>query len=239
MVSGNPLLCCKSIEKTYVTSITRNKVLDKISFNLYNNEIVFLCGVNGSGKSTLLNILSYEILSDSNMDIFFHGKLLWKDYYKKQLVYLPQKVDNAIIDSLKVSEYLSLFNNTSITNMLNILNLDWLTASILKPKKSKLIGELSFGQKQLLLGIAMLSTSKEILLFDEVFASMDMYNRDLFMILIKNFILNFQSTCLIVSHDYKYAYQNANRIFVLNSGNLFIYAPSEITYKDFIKKIDI
>ncbi|MFJ5760635.1 sugar ABC transporter ATP-binding protein [Neobacillus sp. NPDC093182] len=55
------LLSAKEIDKSYGTT----KVLENVSFELYENEILGLVGENGAGKSTLLKILSGVISPDS------------------------------------------------------------------------------------------------------------------------------------------------------------------------------
>lgn len=55
------VLSCSNISKSYVV----DKILDKITFSLNDNEKVGLVGLNGAGKSTLFNILSGRIPMDS------------------------------------------------------------------------------------------------------------------------------------------------------------------------------
>ena len=55
------VLGCKDIHKSYGVDI----ILDKVSFNLEDNQKAAIVGVNGAGKTTLFKILTGEISKDS------------------------------------------------------------------------------------------------------------------------------------------------------------------------------
>ena len=48
----------KNVSKTFYTEIGALDVLEDITFNLNEGEIIAIVGPSGSGKSTLLNIIS-------------------------------------------------------------------------------------------------------------------------------------------------------------------------------------
>ena len=52
------LISIQDITKKFFSSKGETDVINNISFDLYENEIVALLGPSGCGKSTLLNILS-------------------------------------------------------------------------------------------------------------------------------------------------------------------------------------
>ena len=47
----------KNIKKSFVNNKTQNTVLNKISLDINDNELVAIMGRSGAGKSTLLNII--------------------------------------------------------------------------------------------------------------------------------------------------------------------------------------
>ena len=57
---------------TYQPQTGNKKILDNISFNLHENEIILICGKSGSGKTTLLEIISGLITPQK-------GKITWKN----------------------------------------------------------------------------------------------------------------------------------------------------------------
>ena len=42
---------------SYQPQTGNKKIIDDISFNLHENEIILICGRSGSGKTTLLEII--------------------------------------------------------------------------------------------------------------------------------------------------------------------------------------
>jgi ATP-binding cassette subfamily F protein 3 len=92
-----PILSCSNITKSYIV----DTILDGISFNVEDGDIIGVIGLNGTGKTTLFNILAGEISKDSG-DIYIH-----KD---TKIGYLKQHVK---IDSEKTvfEECLEVFNN--------------------------------------------------------------------------------------------------------------------------------
>ena len=72
--SKNIALSVRNLTKEYPFQDGVLKVLDDISFNLYEGEILGVIGRNGAGKSTLLKVLS-EITSPTNGTIEYEGRL--------------------------------------------------------------------------------------------------------------------------------------------------------------------
>ena len=69
MNSTNKILSLKNISKTYYTLKDETKVLDNISFDVYQNDFIGIIGPSGCGKSTILNIIS-------NLDKDYSGKII-------------------------------------------------------------------------------------------------------------------------------------------------------------------
>ena len=75
MNSINKLLEIKNLSKSYFSIKGETKVLDNISFDLYENEFLAIIGPSGCGKSSILNILS-------SLDKEYLGKIKVKDDIK-------------------------------------------------------------------------------------------------------------------------------------------------------------
>ena len=54
MAEKKKIMELKSITKEFF----KNKALDNVSIDVYENEILAICGENGAGKSTLMKIVS-------------------------------------------------------------------------------------------------------------------------------------------------------------------------------------
>ena len=59
-------------EINYQPQTGNKKIIDNISFNLHENEIILICGSSGSGKTTLLEIIS-------GLTIPQKGKITWNN----------------------------------------------------------------------------------------------------------------------------------------------------------------
>ena len=61
----NPIVKFENVYKHFFNKDGRLDVLNNISFEVQNNEIVTLVGPSGAGKSTILNLISGLISQDS------------------------------------------------------------------------------------------------------------------------------------------------------------------------------
>ena len=66
-----PIVEVRNLTKTF----GKNKVLDNVSFTVYNNEVLLIIGFSGVGKSTLLRLICGLEESDSGEVILKTNKL--------------------------------------------------------------------------------------------------------------------------------------------------------------------
>lgn len=200
-------------------SLGFEKILfDNIDLEVKRNEITILKGESGVGKSTLLKIILglqpitkgkvivegihlnsanvKEVRSKiawlpSNLDSIFKGVLI--DFIRKVLNGANSKVEREVIEH-------------------NFKNLN------LKP--SLLLNEfenISSGEKQRVGLIICKLLNREIFILDEPTSNLDDENIKV----IENFILGFNSTVLMISHNNSLV-ENANRIFELKNHKIEI-----------------
>ena len=200
-------------------SLGFEKILfDNIDLEVKRNEITILKGESGVGKSTLLKIILglqpitkgkvivegihlnsanvKEVRSKiawlpSNLDAIFRGVLI--DFIRKVLNGANSKVEREVIEH-------------------NFKNLN------LKP--SLLLNEfenISSGEKQRVGLIICKLLNREIFILDEPTSNLDDENIKV----IENFILGFNSTVLMISHNNSLV-ENANRIFELKNHKIEI-----------------
>lgn len=174
-------------------SFKNRSILENISFNLNQGQILGLLGPNGVGKSTIFNIIT-GLLKPNLGSIIIGGKNVI-DYpiatrsKKFKIGYVPQYGgyfhDLTLIDNLKAIGEIQIPNikdrNSKIETIISQFELD---SVVNIPAKF-----LSGGQKKkLVIGLALLGDPK-VLLLDEPFAALDV----LTIKMLKELIVNLQT----------------------------------------------
>ena len=180
------------LEKISLSFKNRN-VLENISFNLNQGQILGLLGPNGVGKSTIFNIIT-GLLKPNNGSIIINGENvinypIASRSKKFKIGYVPQYGgyfhDLTLIDNLKAIGEIQISSlkdrNSKIDSIISQFELDTVTGI---PAKF-----LSGGQrKKLVIALALLSDPK-VLLLDEPFAALDV----LTIRMLKELIVNLQT----------------------------------------------
>ena len=158
-------------------SYGKRQILDDISFNINQGEILGLLGPNGAGKSTIFNLITGLIKPDYGKIIF--DKINATNYpiylrtEKFKIGYVPQHGgyfhDLTLLENLNaIGEILikeKNFRNSKISDLISRFELESLTNV-----KARF---LSGGQKKrLVIALALLGSPK-LLLLDEPFAALD------------------------------------------------------------------
>ena len=168
-----PLVSLKKIS----LSFGKRQLLDSISFNINQGEILGMLGPNGVGKSTIFNLITglikpdYGTISFENIDATNYPIYLRTSKFK--IGYVPQHGgyfhDLTLFENLKaIAEILikeKIERNSKISELISKFELD-----AIKDIKAKF---LSGGQKKkLVIALALLGSPK-VLLLDECFAALD------------------------------------------------------------------
>ncbi|EYD68534.1 ABC transporter-like protein [Fusobacterium necrophorum subsp. funduliforme B35] len=210
-------------------SFKKNKVLDNITFNIDNNEVIGLLGPNGAGKTTLLKIISKLILEDSgnillnnkkiNMEdlgTVFDGNrnLYWNISVKENFYYF-----SALKGSLKKEVDYFLRENSHFFESANFLN--------------KKFGELSLGQKQMVSIINAFIFNPELLCLDEPSNGLDIYYEEKMIELIKWYSLKNKNKILISSHDILFLYKIVDRFIVIDKGKILgLFSKEQLSFEE-------
>jgi ATP-binding cassette subfamily F protein uup len=182
---GNKILELHHISKSYGDKL----LLKDFSYQFQRGEKVGIVGKNGAGKSTLLNII--QGLEPKDSGEIETGETIKFGYFSQKG--LKYKEDERVIDFIKeISENFPLANGKTISasQFLRLFLFDDQT-------QYSPISKLSGGEKRRLHLMYILYQNPNFLIFDEPTNDLDLPT----LTVLENFLLNFQGSLIIVSHD--------------------------------------
>ena len=227
------------------------QALHDINFDLKKGEVLALLGPSGSGKSTLIRCLNgLEEYRDS--EIVFNGAKV--EPSEKNWQRLRQKIG-------MVFQSYDLFPNmTVLENILlgptKVQKRDRATVEQealalldrvgLKEHANSYPRQLSGGQKQRVAIVRALALQPEVMLFDEVTASLDPEMVRGILDIIKELANDGSMTMLIVTHEMNFAAQIADRVLFLEDGRILEDTPGQQFFtnaqtkraRDFLESMD-
>jgi len=209
------------------TSFSR-EAIKNISFSIEKGEFIGLIGHTGSGKSTLIQHMDGLIKATSG-HIYFNGE----DIYEKN--YSMRKLRSKVGLVFQYPEH-QLFETTVFKDVLfgpSNLGLDKLECELRAYEALKMVGieddlldaspfELSGGQKRRVAIAGVLAMKPEVLILDEPTAGLDPSGRDGILDQIAKLHEESGITILLVTHSMEDAAKYADRLFVMNQGELVL-----------------
>lgn len=182
---GKKILELKNISKSFGNLM----ILKDFSYQFQRGEKIGIIGKNGAGKSTLLNIIQgLEPMDKGEIET---GETIKFGYFsQKGLVYNEEE---RVIDFMRnISENFPLANGRTISasQFLRLFLFDDQT-------QYSPISKLSGGEKRRLHLMYVLYQNPNFLIFDEPTNDLDLPTLSV----LENFLLNFQGSLIIVSHD--------------------------------------
>jgi len=220
------LLSVSNIIKTF--NQRESPVLNEISFNCAQGQILGIIGSSGSGKTTLLRIISGLDIPNSG-EIILNDKLIngQNNYITPEerdctLVFQ----DFALFPNMTVRENIS-FGKNALNNLERVQKLLKLTK--IEELENRYPHEISGGEQQRVALVRALVTKPSLLLMDEPLSHLDQELRDNVRFDLINLFRETKTTVLFVSHDTEDAMAMADKIVVLNDGKVDqIGTPMEI-----------
>lgn len=194
--------------------INKKRILNNISFDIFEGDCVALIGPNGAGKTTLMNCLLGNKFVDSG-SIKINNLQPTNNKLKKSVNVLPQ--ENVVPQKLKVKELID-FGKKLYKDHLSDEEIDNLLRFDNKLKET-FASKLSGGQRRLLSFVLSLIGKPSILFLDEPTAGMDTSTRIRFWEIV-NTLKNDGLTIIYSSHYIEEVEHTADRILVLNKGEL-------------------
>ena len=218
----------KNIEKSFGS----NKVINKFDIKINDGEFIVLVGPSGCGKSTLLRMIS-GLESVDIGEIYLDNKLINNlipskreiaMVFQSYALYPHMNVFENMAFGLKMEKIPKSEINQKVNNAAATLQIEDLLER--KPK------QLSGGQRQRVAIGRAITRSPKVFLFDEPLSNLDAALRSEMRVEISKLHKKMNSNIIYVTHDQVEAMTLADRIVVLNKGNIEQYGTPNEIYSD-------
>ena len=208
-----------------------NLVLDNVSLQVADHEVVCLIGASGSGKSTLLRCVNDLVPFDEGM-IKLDGLSIYdddlkpKDLYKRLGIVFQSYnlfphmsvIDNITLAPRKVHKISRAESEANAHELLRLFDMEGFAKSY--PE------QLSGGQQQRVAIIRAMANKPDVLLLDEITSALDPELIGGVLSVIKN-LRKKGMTMLIVTHEMSFAREVSDRVYFLDNGQIVEEAPPE------------
>ena len=200
------------------------KVLDEITEEIHQWEVVSIIGPSGSGKSTFLRCLNL-LEKPSSGRVIFEGTDITD---KKVNIDLHRQKIGMVFQHFNVFPHLTVLENITITPRLEkkvpkaeieAKALGLLKKVGLEEKANEYPRKLSGGQKQRLAIVRALAMDPDVILFDEPTSALDPEMVKEVLEVIKDLAVN-GMTIVIVTHEMGFAKQISDRVLFMDGGNI-------------------
>lgn len=199
-------------------------VLEDVNIKIKDGEFMVLVGPSGSGKTTMLKMIN-RLLEPTDGNIYMDDKRI-KDYNQRDLRlstgYVLQQI--ALFPNLTVAENIAIIpemkgwsKDKIKQNTAELLEMVGLPA---KEYAGRLPSMLSGGEQQRVGIVRAIIGEPRILLMDEPFSALDAISRKQLQVLTKKLHNEFGVTIIFVTHDTDEALLLADRIAVLQNGQI-------------------
>ena len=207
----------REIHKSYATD---KPVLRGVSFSQQMGEVVALLGPSGCGKSTLLAIIAGLLAQDS-------GQVFWQE---KDLAGVPPHLrsfglmfqDYALFPHMRVRENVAfgLKMQGAAAEKIDRLVSDTLALVGLPGFEGRDVNTLSGGEQQRVALARSLAPQPGLLMLDEPLGSLDRALRAQLLEDLRGIIHATHQTTLYVTHDQEEAYTLADKVVILQAGEV-------------------
>ncbi|MDR1034644.1 MAG: ATP-binding cassette domain-containing protein [Holosporales bacterium] len=190
--------------------ISVGSILNNLSLVVDRGKCVLIVGENGAGKTTLFNTIAGIIKPDSGY-VILNGRDITNLPHYKRAVWISSVLQDpraGTIGEMTIAENLYLASMrrnkcvkrsiTSFREKLSVLEMN------LENRLQEKVKNLSGGQRQALSLVMATMTDYELLLLDEITASLDPKNSHTIMRLVDKIDRDEGKTCLMITHNTDY-----------------------------------
>jgi ABC-type Fe3+/spermidine/putrescine transport system ATPase subunit len=198
----------------------KTSVLENISFDVAEGEVLVLLGASGSGKTTILRIIA-GLEQPLKGKVILHGKdvtdlparergvgVIFQSY----ALFPKMTVEKNIGYGLRIRKRRRKEIRETVKELLALVQLE--------EHRKKYPSQLSGGQQQRVAIARTLAYKPEVLLFDEPFGALDTQTRSHLRREIRALLKKVRVPSIFITHDQEEALELGDRVAVLNQGHI-------------------
>ncbi|HSK65146.1 MAG TPA: ABC transporter ATP-binding protein, partial [Pyrinomonadaceae bacterium] len=198
----------------------KTSVLENISFDVAEGEVLVLLGASGSGKTTILRIVA-GLEMPLKGKVILHGKdvtdlparergvgVIFQSY----ALFPKMTVEKNIGYGLRIRKRRRKEIRETVNELLTLVQLE--------EHRKKYPSQLSGGQQQRVAIARTLAYKPEVLLFDEPFGALDTQTRAHLRREIRTLLKKVKVPSIFITHDQEEALELGDRVAVLNEGRI-------------------
>ena len=216
------------------------RILEGVSMEVEQRELVSVIGPNGAGKTTLLRAISG--VAEPQGSVTFEGQRIDRlspvQVVKRGIIHCPERrrlfPDLSVEDNLKMGAYLRTKDKDGVTRdrerMFNLF-------PILRDRRNQDARTLSGGEQQMLAIARSLMSQPKFLMLDEPSMGLALLVKRFLADTIKG-IRDDGVTTLLVEQDADLAFSVADRVYVLEHGKVALQGvPGDLMKNPYVKEI--
>ena len=207
------------------------QAVKNLSFDLAEGQLLAMIGPNGAGKSTCFNLINGQLRPDYGRVVIMGEKIngykprqVWKLGVGRTFQITSTFASMTVLENIKMAvlshhrQTQSLFSK--VRRLYNDESMEMLKLVGIEDQHDRACGVLAYGDlKRVELAVA-LANQPKLLLMDEPTAGMGPAERQSLMELTSNIVRNRNIGVLFTEHDMSVVFTHADRIIVLNRGEL-------------------
>ncbi|HKG46458.1 MAG TPA: ABC transporter ATP-binding protein [Pyrinomonadaceae bacterium] len=198
----------------------KTSVLENISFDVAEGEVLVLLGASGSGKTTILRVIAGLEMPYTGK-VILHGKDVTElparergvgVIFQSYALFPKMTVEKNIGYGLRIRKRKRKEIKETVKELLSLVQLE--------EHRKKYPSQLSGGQQQRVAIARTLAYKPEVLLFDEPFGALDTQTRVHLRREIRALLKKVNVPAIFITHDQEEALELGDRVAVLNVGHI-------------------
>lgn len=216
--SGMDVLKVENLKMSY----DDKEIFRNISFDVYRNERAAIIGDNGVGKTTLFKIILDQIYQDEGRAKL--GESVHLGYFDQEQKSL--NLENTIFDEIR--DTFPMLTNFEIRSYL--AKFMFYDTDVFRE-----ISELSGGERARISLLKLMISDCNFILMDEPTNHLDIDSKEI----LEDAILDFEGTCLIISHDRYFLNKIASKILDMKKDGMDLYLGNYDYYQEKLREINM